>query len=149
VGGPGAGRREAATADPSKLNGVTLVLDAGALSALAGQRARLRELLQRGLWPAQVPAVVLSEALTGDHRRDFHTNRLLRSCQIRDVDETRAREAARLRTATGRAGTISAVDAVVAAHAGGHPNTVVLTTDPVDMRALAEHTTMPITVVAM
>ncbi|MGI8411126.1 MAG: PIN domain-containing protein [Solirubrobacteraceae bacterium] len=126
-----------------------LVLDAGALSALAGQRARLQELLQRGLWPAQVPAVVLSEALTGDHRRDFHTNRLLRTCQIRDVDETRAREAARLRTATGRPGTISAVDAVVAAHAGAHPDTIVLTTDPVDLRALAAHTTVPITVVAI
>ncbi len=128
---------------------MTLVLDAGGLSALAGQRARLRELLRRGLWPAQVPAVVLSEALTGDHRRDFHANRLLRTCQIRDVDEPRAREAARLRTATGRAGTISAVDAVVAAHAGAHADAVVLTSDPVDLRALAEHTTEPITVVAI
>ena len=40
------------------------------------------------MWPAQVPAVVLTESLTGDHRRDFHLNRLLRACQVRDVDET-------------------------------------------------------------
>lgn len=128
---------------------MTLVLDAGGLSALTGQRARLQELRRRGLWPAQVPAVVLAEALTGDHRRDFHTNRLLRTCQVRAVDETQAREAARLRTATGRAGTISAVDAVVAALAGTRPETVVLTSDLLDLRALAEHTASPITIVGV
>jgi len=128
---------------------VTLVLDAGGLSALAHQRARLQELRRRGLWPGQVPAVVLTEALTGDHRRDFHVNRLLRACQIREVDETQAREAARLRTATGRAGTISAVDAVVAALAGTRSDAVVLTSDPVDVGALAEHAALPISVVGI
>jgi predicted nucleic acid-binding protein len=127
---------------------VTLVLDAGGLTGLADQRARLHELRSRGLWPAQVPTVVLTEALTGDHRRDVHTNRLLRACQIRDVDETQAREAARLRTATGRAATISAVDAVVAALAGGLPDAVVLTSDPRDLRVLAEHTALPLSVIS-
>lgn len=126
-----------------------LVLDAGGLSALAGQRARLQELLRRGLWPAQVPAIVLTEALTGDHRRDFRTNRLVRTCQVRDVDGMQAREAARLRTATGRAATISAVDAVVAAVAGTSPDTVVLTSDPRDLDALAAHAARPITVIGV
>jgi predicted nucleic acid-binding protein len=125
---------------------LTLVLDAGGLSALAGQRARLEELRRRGHWPAQVPAVVLAEALTADHRRDFHVDRLLRACQIRDVDERLSREAARLRTATRRAATISAVDAVVAAFAGARPDAIVLTSDPRDLGALAEHTALPITV---
>jgi len=98
---------------------VTVVLDAGAVGALAADRARLGAMRRRGLWPAEVPSVVLAEALTGDHRRDFHADRLLSGCQIRVVDERQAREAARLRTATGRAGTISAVDAVVAAFASG------------------------------
>ena len=80
---------------------MTLVLDAGGISALAGQRGRLMELRRRGLWPPQVPAAVLAESLTGDHRRDYHANRLLRTCQVRDVTEPHAREAARLRTATG------------------------------------------------
>lgn len=128
---------------------MTLVLDSGGLSALAGQRARLQELRRRGLWPAQVPAVALTEALTGDHRRDFHTNHLLRTCQVREVDETHAREAARLRTATGRAGTISAVDAVVAALASTQPDAVVFTSDPRDLRALAEHTTSPISIISV
>jgi hypothetical protein len=91
---------------------VTLILDSRGISSLAGHRARLIELRRRGLWPPQVPAVVLAEALTGDPRRDFHANRLLRTCQVREVDEPQSREAARLRTATGRASKISAVDAV-------------------------------------
>lgn len=119
---------------------MTLVLNAGGVSGLAGQRTRLAELRRRGLWPAQVPAVVLAEVLTGDHRRDFHTNRLLRACQIRDVTEPLARDAARLRTATGRAGTISAADAVVAAYAATCPEPIVLTSDPADLTALVAHT---------
>jgi predicted nucleic acid-binding protein len=125
---------------------VTLVLDAGGLTALAGQRARLQELRRRGLWPAEVSAAVLTEALTGDHRRDFHTNRLLKACQVRDVDELQAREAARLRTATGRAGSISAVDALVVALADSRPDAVVLTGDPKHLRRLAEHATHPVAV---
>ncbi len=128
---------------------MTLVLDTGGVSALAGQRARLQELRRRGLWPPQVPAVVLTEALTGDHRRDFDANRLLRTCQVRDVDETQAREAARLRTATGRAATISAVDAVVAAFASGLPNAFVLTSDPADLSALAAHTLSTVSIVGV
>ena len=119
---------------------MTLVLDAGGISALAGQRARLMELRRRGLWPAQVPSVVLAEALTGDHRRDFHANRPVRACQVRDVTEPHAREAARLRTATGRPGTISATDAVLAAFASTCPDPIVLTSDPRDLTALSEHT---------
>jgi predicted nucleic acid-binding protein len=127
---------------------VTLVLDSGGLGKLAGQRARLQELRRRGLWPAQVPAVVLAESLTGDQRRDFAVNRLLRACQVRDVEERHAREAARLRTATGRAGRISAVDAVVVAYAAASPEPVVITTDPRDLRALAEHAATPVSIVA-
>jgi predicted nucleic acid-binding protein len=126
-----------------------LVLDAGGLSALTNQRARLAELFARGLWPAVVPAVVLTEALTGDHRRDFQTNRLLKTCQIRDVDELQAREAARLRTSTGRAGSISAVDAVVVAVAAQVREAIVLTSDPKDLRALAEHAIGSVVVVSV
>lgn len=124
------------------------MLDSGGVSALVGRRALLEELRRRGAWPAQVPAVVLAEALTGDHRRDFHTNRLLRTCQVRDVDEWQAREAARLRGAAGRAGTISAVDALVVALAGAEPDSTVLTSDPSDLGALATHSARPITVAA-
>jgi predicted nucleic acid-binding protein len=128
---------------------MTLVLDAGGVSALAGQRARLIELRRRGLWPAQIPAVVLAEALTGDHRRDFHANRLIHTCQVRDVTEPQAREAARLRTATERSSTISATDAIVAAFASACPDPIVLTSDPRDLAALSEHAARPITIASV
>ncbi len=114
---------------------MTLVLDAGGVSTLSRQRARLEALGARGEWPPQVPSVVLAEALTRDHPRDFPANRLLRTRQIRDVDELMARSAARLRTATGQPSRISAVDAVVAALADATPDSVVLTSDPGDLTA--------------
>ena len=117
---------------------MTLILDSGGLSALAGQRARLAELRRRGQWPPQIPSVVLTEALTGDHRRDFHENRLIALCQVRDVTEVLARDGARLRTLTGRAGTISATDAIVAVMATTFPSPVVLTSDPDDIAALLD-----------
>jgi hypothetical protein len=125
---------------------MTLILDAGGISALAGQRGRLMELRGRGLWPPQVPAAVLAESLTGDHRRDYHANRLLRTCQVRDITEPHAREAARLRTATGRAGTITATDAIVTAFASTCPDPVILTTDTRDLTALAQHAPRLITI---
>jgi hypothetical protein len=119
---------------------MTLILDSGGISALAGQRARLAELHRRGLWPPQIPAIVLTEALTGDPRRDFHENRLVRMCQVRDVTEQLARDAALLRTRSRRATTISATDAVVAALAVACADPIVLTSDPDDLSALvAEH----------
>jgi predicted nucleic acid-binding protein len=125
---------------------MTLVLDSGGLSELANHRARWAKLRVEGHWPPQVPSAVLVEALTGDHRRDFHTNQVLRFAQVRDVDETMAREAARLRTATGRAGTISAVDALVVAFAQAAPKPWVLTSDPDDLQALADCSDVRITI---
>ena len=57
-----------------------------------------------------------------------------------------AREAARLRTATGRAGTIAATDAIVAAYASTLHAPVILTSDPTDLTALADHAVQPIAV---
>ena len=128
---------------------MTLVLDAGGISALADRQALLGGLERQGHWPAQVPAVVLAEALTGDHRRDFRVNRLLRACQIRPVTELQAREAARLRTATGRAGKISAADAIVAAVASALPDPIVFTSDPRGLNALAAHASQPIDIVTV
>lgn len=128
---------------------MTVVLDSGALSTLSARRTALQELVGRGLWPAEVPTVVLAESLTGDHRRDFRVNRLLKLCKIRDVDELQARDAARMRTATGRAGTISAVDALVMAQAATRRPPVVVTNDPDDLNDLAAHALTPVAVVAV
>jgi predicted nucleic acid-binding protein len=120
---------------------MTLVLDSNGITMLAASRARLEELRRRAEWPALVATVTLAEVLTGDHRRDFHENRLLRTCDIRPVDEDLARSAARLRAkVTGRRAP-SAVDAVVVALADDAGGAIVLSSDPGDLRALARHTT--------
>lgn len=119
---------------------MTLVLGSGGLSLLAENRARLEELRRRGEWPALVPAVVLTESLTGDHRRDFHENRLLRTCEVLSTDEALARKGAALRTAVGGVRRPSAVDAIVVALADVVGGATVLTGDLRDLRALARHT---------
>jgi predicted nucleic acid-binding protein len=127
---------------------VTLVLDSGGVTALAGDQARLTELRRRGQWPALVPAIVLTEALTGDHRRDFHENRLLRTCDVRPVDELVARKAAILRMAVGGERIPSAVDAIVVALADEAGGATVITSDARDLRALACHTTNEVRIAA-
>ncbi|WP_088290732.1 type II toxin-antitoxin system VapC family toxin [Kineosporia sp. A_224] len=126
---------------------MTLVLDSGAVTALAGDKERLAALARRGAWPPKVPAVVLAECLTGDHRRDHAANRLLRTCTIVPVEEPLAREAARLRATSRRARHVSAVDAVVAALAAGEPRPTVLTGDPADLLSLTEQSDAAVTVV--
>jgi predicted nucleic acid-binding protein len=125
---------------------VTVVLDSHGLTRLANNRARLEELRRRGEWPAIAPSVILAEALTGDHRRDYLENRLLRACEIKPVDELLARSAARLRAAARARRTPSAVDAIVLAVADEAGGAVVLSSDPADLRALARHTTNRVTI---
>lgn len=124
---------------------MNIVLDAGGVSALARSRERLRQLRDRTAWPPVVPAVVLVETLTGDHRRDFHQNRLLRLCAVPAVDAELSRRAAALRSASARRHA-SAVDAIVVATADKPGGSVVLSSDPSDLRALASHTTHPVRV---
>lgn len=136
------GRRDLRAARGTQVR-VTTVLDAHGVTALANQRRRVAELLERGEWPPIVPAAVLIECLTGDHHRDFHANRFLRSCAVQEVTEVIARHAALLRTRVNREG-VSVTDAVVAAtadHAGGG---IVLTSDLHDLEALASASMHPI-----
>ena len=113
---------------------------------LARNRARLEELRRRDEWPAIVPSVILTEALTGDYRRDFQGNRLLRTCDIRPADEELARRGAPLRTAVDGTRIPSAVDAIVVALADTVGGATVLTSDPRDLRALARHTTNDVSI---
>ncbi len=116
---------------------MNLVLDSGGVSALAGNRKALTELRHRRKWPPVIPSVVLAESLTGDHRRDFHVNHLIGLSVVADVDEAAARRAAKLRTDTGRAAEISAIDAIVVAIAVDIADANVLTSDASDLCDLA------------
>jgi len=126
---------------------MTLVLDAHGLTALAANRARLEELRRRGEWPAIVPSVILAEALTGDSRRDYHANRLLRACDIWPVEELLARSAAVLRSQVATRRRPSAVDAIVVAAADQAGGAVVLSSDPGDLVALARYATNDVKIV--
>lgn len=123
---------------------MTLILDSHGVTRLSGDRARLAELRNRGEWPPLVATVVLTEALSGDHRRDYHENRLLRTCDLRTVDEVLAREAAALRAQVRARRIPSAVDAIVVAVADQAGGGIVLSSDPGDLRALARHTHNPV-----
>ena len=82
-----------------------------------------------------MPAVVLVECLQGHSGRDANENRFLKTCDIADaVPESLARRAAQLRRLARRG---SAVDALVVAFA--EPGGTVLTSDSVNLKALAAH----------
>jgi predicted nucleic acid-binding protein len=119
---------------------VTVVLDSHGVTMLAANRARLEELRRRGEWPAIVATVVLTEALSGDHRRDYSEDRLLRTCDVRPVEEILARAASRLRAQVSSRRRPSAVDAIVVAMADMAGGATVLSSDTGDLRALALHT---------
>ena len=117
-----------------------LVLDSGALSALAGHRGRerVRALRKRGLWPPVVPSVVCAEALSGRSGPDAPVNQLLHACDVlEDFELSTARRAGALRFAAKRG---SAIDAIVVAVAEQQTDPVVLTTDLPDLTALAART---------
>jgi hypothetical protein len=116
-----------------------LVLDSSGVSRLS-ERSRVAAALiaalqTEGLWPPVVPSPVLIEALQGDPGKDALANRLLSTCDVvEDVPEQLARRAALLRTRARRG---SAIDALVVAVA--EPGGSVLTSDPGDLYALADH----------
>jgi predicted nucleic acid-binding protein len=116
-----------------------IVLDSGALSALAEEsrtfRVALREALRKRA-SVVVPTAVIAEATTGDHRRDANVNRTLKQVSLVALDPRLARSAAALRHAHKRAGA-GTIDAIVVATADLVPGTEILTSDPTDLRLLA------------
>lgn len=128
---------------------MSTVLDSGGVSVLATDRALVDALVRRGEWPPEVPAVVVTEALTGDPRRDHATNRILSMSLVRDVDQTLSRRAAYLRTRASQRRRISAVDAVVVALAESMDDPQVLTSDPGDVAALADQAERTIRTIAV
>ncbi|HEV2739448.1 MAG TPA: PIN domain-containing protein [Candidatus Elarobacter sp.] len=116
-----------------------IVLDSGALSALAEEseafRVALRKTLRRRA-KVVVPTAVIVEATTGDYRRDANVNRALKETTLMPLDSGLARSAAALRYAHRRAGA-GTIDAIVVASADLVPGSGVLTSDPTDLTLLA------------
>ena len=102
---------------------VRILLDAGAVRRLADGSGRsvalLSTLRQRGLWPAQVPTVVVAEALSGELDPDRQVEALLRCCAVvTQIDGSVARRAAWLRAAVNQGSTADAL-LVALAEPGG------------------------------
>ena len=117
-----------------------VILDSGAVTLLADARSlrlRVARLARLG-WRVTVPAVILSEVVTGT-ARDHGVNRILATIGTEVTCESVARLAGRLRTRARRRSTIqpSGIDALVAAHAADvDERAIVLTSDPDDLRML-------------
>lgn len=87
--------------------------------------------------PVIVPAAVLAETLFGDER-DARVNQVLKKIEIVPVTDAIARSAAKLKRLARKSGVASTIDAIVVATAEAVGGGVILTSDPADIRALAD-----------
>lgn len=115
-----------------------LVLDSGAILALARGNPDVRHLIERARgtgFAVIIPTVVLAECHRGG-RSDAATSRALKAVDaFASLDAVRARQAGELLAAAGMNAT---VDAVVAAEALASVPSVVVTSDPSDIRRLLD-----------
>ncbi|MEY4512968.1 MAG: hypothetical protein RLZZ450_5090 [Pseudomonadota bacterium] len=116
-----------------------LTLDTGALIQLEKRNRAAWALLEAALGeglPVRVPAAVVAKFWHGSHGRAVTA--LVEAATVPDTQKDAQRAGlALVRTVGGRRGP-SVVDALVAAIASAHGDTV-LTTDPGDLRVLAQH----------
>lgn len=120
-----------------RADGVSLVLDAGAISALAEGDLRARHIVRYAVsrrQPVFTTAVVVAEVTSGHGPRDAPTNRVLSNVDVIPVSVGLARRAGALRYQARCSGTL---DALVVATAEAMRGGVVLTADPKDLRELA------------
>ena len=115
----------------------TLVLDAGAVIGLARNnhalRARLRNAQQIGM-NLRVPMVVVAETVRGNGPRDAPVNLVLaQTAPQHPLTDEIARAAGRL---LGNAKSSSTIDALIVAEAIDCAPAIILTSDPIDLRAL-------------
>ena len=114
-----------------------LILDAGAVIALARGDQRTRAFLMRSIElgaEVLIPAVILAETLRGT-ARDARVNRVIQTVErVLPVEEQTGRLAGAL---LGRAGIDATIDSLVVAAAALAGGGCVLTGDPVDLEKLA------------
>jgi predicted nucleic acid-binding protein len=119
----------------------SVVLDSEGLWAVARNdsddaRAVLAASSQAGV-PVLVSAATLAETLFGDER-DARVNQVLKKIQVAPVTDLIARSAARLKQLAGMTGVAATIDAVVVATSETVGGGVILTSDPADIRVLAD-----------
>jgi predicted nucleic acid-binding protein len=126
-------RRRATPPSPQRL-----ILDAGAVIALARNDPRARAFIRRAIEldaEVRVPVVVLAETLRGT-ARDASVHRVLNAVSDSlPIDEAIGRRAGAL---LGRARRSDTVDAIVVAQAIESGGAGILTGDPLDLTTLAD-----------
>jgi predicted nucleic acid-binding protein len=114
-----------------------LILDAGAVIALARGKTRARDVLARAIaarFEVLVPAVVVAETVRGDGARDAPVNRVLAMVHgILPLEESIARSAGRLLGVSGSDATIDAIVVASVVRLGGGS---ILTDDVEDYQRL-------------
>jgi len=114
-----------------------LILDAGAVIALARGKGKARAFLARALElmaPVEIPVVVVAETIRGGPR-DAPVNRVLKAVgPVPDAREIHGRTAGYL---LGAARSAATIDALVVAQAVAGGGAQILTGDPEDLERLA------------
>lgn len=122
---------------PAASDGLTVVLDSGAIIGLSrgDRRARIQlEAAHRNEAEVIIPVVVLAETTRGNGPRDAPVNLVLAQAGVVSIlEESDARLAGEL---LGRAGSNSTIDALVAAEAIRRSPSIVLTSDQGDLNEL-------------
>jgi len=115
-----------------------LILDSGAVLALASGNERARQFVRRAISARAaviVPAVVVAETTRGGPR-DATVNRVIKTVEdVAPVTEDVAREAGRLLAGARKSN--ATMDALVVASAARRESTIILTGDIDDITALA------------
>ncbi len=115
-----------------------IILDSGAVIALAADNPRMRQFVERAIrqrTTVVIPAVVVTETTRGGPR-DTRVNRVIKNVgHVTPVTEEIAREAGRLLGSPGAP--TATVDALVVAEAGRGDAAVIVTGDVQDITALA------------
>jgi predicted nucleic acid-binding protein len=117
-----------------------IILDSGALSALAHEEEGIRVALRLATAAGAeivVPTPVVTESTTGNSRHDANVNRALKATTIAPLDEQTARAAGALRYQQRRRHA-GAIDAMVVACADQQAGSTIYTADPDDLIALAD-----------
>ena len=124
----------------------SLVLDGEGLWSVSRRESNAHAAVQAS-WhagvPVVVPSVVLAETLFGD-QRDAPVNQVVKKLTILTVDEDCARIAARLKRLSGLSGVEFTIDAIVVAVSVSLGGGAILTSDPDDIKGLADAQPLPI-----
>ncbi|MFZ4585253.1 MAG: PIN domain-containing protein [Acidimicrobiia bacterium] len=115
------------------------VLDSGAIIGFVRGdrfiRAFVEEALEEDDDQVFIPAVVVAETIRGNGAHDAIINRLINDAEVIQTSETIARNAGSL---LAKAKSSQTIDAIVVASAASKGEAMIVTSDPDDLRVLAD-----------